>query len=151
VTTVNKGHGRIETRTLTISNQKPDTSIPYINQCFRVERTRIKLDGTFMSREIVYGITSIFARDAGPAELLKLNRGHWSIENSLHYVRDVTFVEDASRIRTGSGPQVMATLRNLTIGLLRLAGVAGGKIPTSIRDLMWSTRRPAMRIIGITS
>mgnify|MGYP001595591578 CR=1 FL=1 len=100
---------------------------------------------------MVYGVTSLFSRVADAQKLLKYNRGHWSIENALHHVRDVSLGEDASRIRTGSGPQVMASLRNLTISLLRLAGTDGGKIPTSIRRFMWGDRRSSMRLIGIAA
>ncbi len=67
-------------------------------------------------------ITSLDEYSTCPERLLKLNRGHWTIENGSHWVRDVTFDEDRSQIRTGSGPRVMATLRNLAISVLRLAG-----------------------------
>ena len=70
----------------------------------------------------VYAITSLGFAQASPARLADLIRGHWAIENGLHYVRDVTFAEDASQVRTGSGPSVMARLRNLAIGVLSRAG-----------------------------
>jgi hypothetical protein len=76
-----------------------------------------------------YFITSVPREVAGAEALLGWSRGHWTIENRSHYVRDVTLGEDASRIRKGSGPQVMAALRNLAIGLLRSTGtgnIAGG-------------------------
>lgn len=72
--------------------------------------------------ETVYGITSLTTRQANPADILAFNRGHWAIENRAHHVRDVTFDEDRSQIRTGSSPQIMATMRNIAISLLRLAG-----------------------------
>ena len=72
--------------------------------------------------EVVYLITSADTRAASPTTLAAWFQGHWGIENKLHWVRDVTFDEDRSRVRTGSAPQVMATLRNLAISLLRLAG-----------------------------
>ena len=72
--------------------------------------------------ETVYGLTSLTPQQADPARLLSLSRGHWSIENRLHYVRDVTFDEDRSTVRRGRGAQVMASLRNLAISLLRMAG-----------------------------
>jgi Transposase DDE domain len=71
---------------------------------------------------VVYAVTSLTFAQASPTRLPDLIRGHWAIENGLHYVRDVTFAEDASRLRTGNGPQVMACLRNLAIGVLRLHG-----------------------------
>ena len=58
-----------------------------------------------------------------PADIFEMVRGHWKIENSLHWVRDVTFDEDRCRIRTGNDPQVMASIRNIAISLLRLVGV----------------------------
>jgi Transposase DDE domain len=71
---------------------------------------------------IVYAITSLAHAQASPARLADLLRGHWSIENGLHWVREVTFAEDHSQLRTGSGPQVMASLRNLAIGTLCRVG-----------------------------
>lgn len=67
-------------------------------------------------------VTSLTAAEASPADLLAYVRSHWTIENRVHWVRDVTFGEDASRVRTGNAPRVMATFRNLAISLLRLAG-----------------------------
>jgi len=72
--------------------------------------------------EVIYGITSLAPERATPAQLLRLWREHWHIENKLHYVRDVTFDEDRSQIRAGHAPQVMAALRNVAISLLRLCG-----------------------------
>ena len=72
--------------------------------------------------ETVYGISSLTTRQANPADVLAFNRGHWGIENREHHVRDVTFDEDRSQVRTGSSPQIMATMRNIAISLLRLAG-----------------------------
>jgi len=70
------------------------------------------------SQETRYAITSLPEDEAGPKRLMRLVRGHWGIENKLHYVRDVTFGEDASQIRTGHAPQVMAAGYNFAIGLL---------------------------------
>ncbi len=70
--------------------------------------------------EVVYLITS--DRAADPATLAAWVRGHWEIENRLHWVRDVTYQEDNSLVRTGNAPRVMATLRSLAISLLRLDG-----------------------------
>jgi hypothetical protein len=70
----------------------------------------------------VYAVTSLTFAQASPARLADLLRGHWGIENGLHHVRDVTFAEDASQVRSGTAPQVMAALRNLAIGVLCRAG-----------------------------
>jgi hypothetical protein len=72
---------------------------------------------------VAYAITSVPVEEADAATLLSWCRGHWGIENRSHYVRDVTLGEDASRVRTGSGPQVLAAFRNAAIGWLRLQGV----------------------------
>src|SRR5262249_46202325 len=72
--------------------------------------------------EVVYGVTSLNPARGTPERLLDLVRGHWQIENTSHWGRDVTFDEDRSQVRCGNIPQVMAALRNTTIGLLRWAG-----------------------------
>jgi predicted transposase YbfD/YdcC len=69
-------------------------------------------------QETVYGITSLTLQEAGPERLLALARGHWGIENRLHGVRDVTLGEDACRVRSGAGPQVLAATRNAVVHLL---------------------------------
>jgi predicted transposase YbfD/YdcC len=86
----------------------------------KIERITEEIKSGKKRQETVFGITSLPAAKASPERLLELNRGHWSIENSLHYVRDVTFAEDLSQIRTNTAPQVMATLKNLAISLLRI-------------------------------
>jgi hypothetical protein len=76
------------------------------------------------TREVRYFITSVPRPVADAQQLLTWVRGHWSIENRSHYVRDVTFGEDASRVRQGSGPQVLAAVRNAAIGFVRTLGVS---------------------------
>lgn len=96
---------------------------------------------------MVYLITSLSQDKADAKRLLALNRGHWEIENRVHWVRDVDFAEDHSQIRTGSGPRVMATLRNLAISLLRLRD-ASRSIAEALRDL---AARPhlALAMVGM--
>jgi hypothetical protein len=89
---------------------------------FQLHRTRRFSDGR-IEQETVYGITSLRPLAAGAARLLQLNRTHWSIENNLHRVRDVTFGEDASRIRCGDSPQVLAATRNALTHVLSAAKV----------------------------
>jgi hypothetical protein len=84
---------------------------------------------------------------ASPARLADLIRGHWAIENGLHYVRDVTFAEDASRVRTGTAPQVMACLRNLVIGVLSRAGPVN--LAAALRQHARDPARP-LATLGIT-
>jgi predicted transposase YbfD/YdcC len=122
--------------------------MPYVEQIFRIDRTRIDTKGKDLGSETVYGVTSVSSKNANPERLLELNRGHWSIENKSHYVRDVTFAEDASRVRKGAGAHVFSTLRNVVIGLLRLAGVKN--IAKGIRDMTHGKRRNVLRMIGIT-
>ena len=86
----------------------------------RIERITEILKSGKQRHEVVFAITSLTQAQASPERLLDLNRGHWSIENALHYVRDTTFDEDRSQIRTKTAPQVMATLKNLAISILRL-------------------------------
>jgi predicted transposase YbfD/YdcC len=93
---------------------------PGIAQVYRLTRER-KTKGN-VETEVVYGITSLPRERAGAKELLALVRGHWGIENGLHGVRDGTLREDASRIRKGSAPQVMAGLRNIIVFLFDRLG-----------------------------
>lgn len=86
----------------------------------RIERITEDIKTGKQRQEVVFGITSLSPQRATPQRLLELNRGHWSIENSLHYVRDVTFAEDLSQIRIHTAPQVMASLKNLAISILRI-------------------------------
>lgn len=116
-----RGHGRTEHRTLTVA-PADGIDFPGAAQVFRIIRWTGGLDGQRRRKEVVYGITSLTAEQANPARLATLVRGHWSIENGVHYVRDVTFREDASRVRTGNAPAVLAALRNTITNLLRLAG-----------------------------
>jgi hypothetical protein len=96
--------------------------------------------------EVAYGITSLTPAQADAARLLALVRDHWRIENSLHYVRDVTLGEDACRVRRGSAPQVLAGLRNAVVHLL--AGLAA---PSRVAALERLSARPAeaLQLIGI--
>lgn len=95
---------------------------PAVGQVWVIQRQVTDLSKGKSRRETVCGLTSLSVQQADPARLLDLNRGHWSIENRLHWVRDVTYDEDRCRIRRGAGPRVMASLRNLAITLLRMAG-----------------------------
>jgi predicted transposase YbfD/YdcC len=117
-TTTNKGHGRVEKRTVTSSTWLNEyrRDWPKLSQVVRVERQRrIKGETTV---EVSYFITSLDRGRAGATRLGELIRGHWGIENRLHYVRDVTWGEDASRVRKGSSPEVLAALRNTANYLL---------------------------------
>jgi predicted transposase YbfD/YdcC len=118
-----RGHGRTESRSVKVIDLEGtgvDELFPGARRAIKVVRRRIL--GGKRSVEIVYALTSLDHRAADPGLLAGWLRGHWEVENRVHHVRDVTQREDASRIRTGSGPQVMAALRNTATNLARLAG-----------------------------
>ncbi|NPV07928.1 MAG: ISAs1 family transposase [Anaerolineae bacterium] len=120
---VDKGHGRRERRRITVSGElKGYSDWPGLEQVFQLERERVQSKTGKHEHEIVYGVTSLTADQASPERLLELTRAYWGVENGLHYRRDVTFREDATRLTQGQAGHVMASLNNLVIGLLRLAG-----------------------------
>jgi len=118
--TVQRGHGRRARRTLKVLTAPQWVEFPGTAQVAQLRRTVTRAGAT--SVEVVYLITSADHHDAPPATLAAWVQGHWRIENQLHWVRDVTYDEDRSQVRTGHAPQVMATLRNTAISLLRLTG-----------------------------
>jgi predicted transposase YbfD/YdcC len=113
----------------------PKGLFPHATQVVRVTRDRANLanEGTIT---VAWYITSLPAERAGAQALGDLARGHGRIENRLHWVRDVTYREDASTIRTGNAPRVMATLRNTAIGLRRINGATN--IAAALRTCVWS-------------
>lgn len=146
-TTIDKGHGRIETRTLQTTTDLNDyLDFPYCGQVFRLLRERIDCKNGQRTTETVYGITSLTPKEATPAQLLGLNRGHWSIENKSHYVRDMAYDEDRQQIRRKNGPRVMATLRNFAMSLLRQAGY---KNMTSALRCMAAHIQKAFCLLGL--
>lgn len=144
---MNKGHGRLETRTIQVSTLLNDyLDFPHCGQVFRLTRERIILKTGVVEQETVYGLTSLTPEKADGKRLLQLNRGHWSIENSSHYVRDMAYDEDRSQVRAKQGPQVMATLRNFAISLLRLGGCK--KIAAALRACARSPRL-TLHLLGV--
>jgi DDE_Tnp_1-associated/Transposase DDE domain len=127
-----RGHGRTETRTVRVADCD-DGLFPGARQVFRLRRDVGGLDGVRTSKHLVYAITSLTADLAPPVHLNHYVRRHWTVENRLHYVRDVTFHEDDSQLRTGSAPRALATFRNLSISTIRFAGRAN--IAHTRRDL----------------
>lgn len=117
---MDKGHGRIERRMLrTTTALNAYLDFPHVGQVYQIERQTTEVKTGQTRTERVFCITNLTPQQAGPEQLLALNRGHWHIENRLHWVRDVDFDEDRCQVRTGHGPQVLAAFRNLVIGLLR--------------------------------
>ena len=128
-----RGHGRTERRTLRTA-PADHTLFPGASQVFRLRRDSGNLNGEWTSKEIVFGVTSLPPDLAGPAHLNHYARRHWTVENKLHWVRDVTFREDHSQVRTGTAPRALASFRNLAISTIRLAGRAN--IAHARRDLL---------------
>ena len=122
---VSKGHGRIETRILTTSEMlNPYSTWPGLAQVYRLERQfQWWRSGRCYrtSNEVELGITSLSRTNTTPARLLKIRRAHWRIETGLHYRRDVTFKEDATRMTVGNTGHVMASINNLVNALIHQA------------------------------
>jgi predicted transposase YbfD/YdcC len=142
---IDVGHGRRDKRTIRVLDASDDLGFPGAAQVFLVERyttrtIRKRPNGSRRYKKVqvrsavaVLGVTSLSAREAAPEHLAGYVRGQWTIENKIHWVRDVTFREDASQVRKSPRFRVMATLRNLTIGLLRQAGYT--RIAATIRKI----------------
>ena len=118
-------------------------NFPNVKQVFCIEREVFNVKKDKTTTERVYGITSQSAEKASPEKVLSQNRKHWSIENKVHYVLDVTFDEDRSRIRSLNGPMVMTTLRRFAISLLRLHGETN--ISQAFR-ILWGKPHLAIRM-----
>lgn len=122
-TSVDLHGGRIEQRRLRASTELVGYSAwPGLAQALCLERQVVDKRTGIMTQETRYGVTSLVPERVTAQQLLVLWRQHWHTENKLHYVRDVTFGEDAQRVRCGHAPQVMAAVRNAVIGLLRVTG-----------------------------
>jgi predicted transposase YbfD/YdcC len=125
-TTHSTGHGRRETRTIKVADIPGWIAFDGAAQVAQLRRTvwrkKAKNSPKKKTVEVVYLITSADAQDAPALTLAAWSKIHWGIENKIHHVRDVTYDEDRSQVRTGNAPQVMATLRNLAIALLHAAG-----------------------------
>jgi len=138
-------HGRREIRILKVVTIAAGIEFPHAAQAIQITRRTRPVSARTGHRgkwrtETVYAITDLEPHEARPDELAAWIRGHWQIENSLHWVRDVTFAEDLSQVRAGAGPQVMASLRNLVISLHRLVGATN--IAAALRHHARDARRP---------
>lgn len=145
-TTREKAHGRTTTWQATVQPAQAWIGFPHAAQTIRLTRDRVDHRTGQATREHVFAITSLPASDASAAELAALIRGHWGIENRLHWVRDVTYDEDRSQIRTGGAPRLMAAIRNLAISVHRLAGAAS--IAAATRSAMRDPEIPR-RLTGL--
>jgi predicted transposase YbfD/YdcC len=146
VSTCDKGHGRLEVRTLQRSaalNAYLDW--PAVGQVLRRTCQRVDLATGEIAEEVTYGLTSLPPTEASAAQMEALWRGHWTIENRVHYVRDVTWGEDAGQVRRGHAPQALAALRNGLLSLLRALGW------TQIADAIRHYGAYAQRAIAVLS
>ena len=145
--TTDIGHGRIEERILTSSDElKGYSDWPGLHQVFELTRTIVTKKTGEVSKEIVYGITSLSPDEANASRLNDLVRSHWHIENKVHWVRDVVYDEDSSQVRCGNTPQVMSAIRNTVIGLMRHSGITN--IASACR--MFSAKpKKALELIGV--
>src|ERR1022692_1890704 len=155
-----EGHGRRERRTIQVMDAPAHIArrFPHARQVALTERyvtrtVRVRKGKRWVRRQVksaiaVFIITSLDAREAAPEHIAGYVRGHWTIENKVHWVRDVTFREDASRVRTGPKPRIMATLRNLAMGLIRQAGYT--KIAATIRRIRYDTAL-LLSILGLSN
>ncbi|MFC7279720.1 ISAs1 family transposase [Paractinoplanes rhizophilus] len=141
------GHGRITRRTIRVLPAPPELPFPHVNQVWLIERYVTDNAGAHLSAAAQLGVASHTRQQANPTQIATFNQGHWAVE-SLHWIRDTCYREDHSRVRTRSGPRVLASLRNLAVNALRLAGR---------RDITEATRwasrnmtRP-FTILGLTS
>jgi hypothetical protein len=134
-------HGRIIKRSIWVTGAD-GVDFPHAAQVMRIRRDTYDLDGTAIAKEIVHGITSLDAARGTPAVLASLTQGQWGIE-SVHWIRDTAYAEDASTGYTGNGPQIMATLRNIAISLLHLAGI------TQVTRTLQAISRDRTRVLKI--
>lgn len=135
------GHGRIIKRSIWVTDAG-GLDFPHAAQVMRIRRDAYDITGTAISKEIVHGVTTLDASRGTPAVLADLIRGQWGIE-SVHWLRDTAWAEDANTGYAGNGPQVMATLRNIAISLLHLAGI------TEITRTLQAITRDRNRVLSI--
>ncbi len=138
------GHGRSEIRRIKVVTVN-SLLFPEARQAVQIKRRRTDRKTGKTTIKTVYAVTSLTAEQANPAQLATLIRDHWQIE-ALHHVRDTTFAEDDSQLRTGNAPRAMATWRNLAIGALRLAGATN--IAAALRHNARNADRP-LALLGL--
>jgi predicted transposase YbfD/YdcC len=142
-----KGHGRLETRTLTSGSAHiEDVDWPGVAQVMRRECERIELKTGKVTREVSYALTSLTPSRADAAALEALWRGHWTIENGVHYVRDVSFGEDGGHAAAGSTARALASVRNALVYLFRREG--WHLVPDALAHYGASVRR-ALTLVGL--
>jgi predicted transposase YbfD/YdcC len=143
--TCDTGHGRGEVRRIKVATVG-SLLFPHARQAIQLTRRVTHRKTGKTTTTTVYAVTSLPAEQTTAAELAAMIRGHWTVE-TLHHIRDVTFAEDASQLRTGNAPRAMATWRNLAIAVLHLASL--NAIATALRRNARDPRRP-LALLGIT-
>ena len=137
--TIDGDHGRIETRKIwTTAALNAYLDFPHVGQAFVVERETIDKKTGKRSFDTAYGITSRSPQQANAHRVLQVNRGHWSIEDSCHYILDWNYDEDRCRIRTGHGPENITRLRRFAIGIIKSKGV--DSVAQKMRQLSFNVR-----------
>jgi len=132
-------HGRIEIRKIWTTAELNDyLDFPYVGQAFAIERQFTDKKSGKRSCEVAYGITSRTGEQADPERVLNVNRGHWTIENSCHYIIDWNYDEDRSRIRTGYGPENITRMRRFAIGVIKSKKVRS--VAQKMRELTRNVR-----------
>ena len=132
-------HGRIEIRKIWTTTELNDyLNFPHVGQAFVIQRESTDKKTGDYSCDIAYGITSRTAEQADPQNVLATNRGHWTIENSCHYIIDWNYHEDRSRIRTGHGPDNITRLRRFAVSSIKSKGVRS--VAQKMRQLMLNVR-----------
>ena len=146
--TLLRAHGRIDRHRVWSAPVPSTITFPHAKTYIVVERESSTLDDVRTSIETRFYVTDLTTDDVTIEHLFRLVHGHWSIENSLHWVRDVTFGEDLSQVRTGTLPRILATLRNLAIGIIRHTTYRSVNIAAATRQL---ARQPdtALDLLGI--
>jgi len=132
-------HGRIEIRKIWTTTELNDyLNFPHVAQAFVIQRESTDKKTGQHSCDIAYGITSRTAEQADPQCVLVTNRGHWTIENSCHYIIDWNYLEDRSRIRTGHGPDNITRLRRFAVSFIKSKGVRS--VAQKMRQLTFNVR-----------
>jgi predicted transposase YbfD/YdcC len=142
-----RGHGRREIRRMKICTTRPRLPFPHAAQAIQVKRRRTDLKTGKTTIVTIYAVTSLPPGRITHAQLAALIRGHWSVE-ALHHIRDVTYREDACKVRTGAAPRILAGLRNLAIGLTRLVGWTN---VTAATDHYRSHPADGLQLLGLTT
>ncbi|UKY54610.1 ISAs1 family transposase [Streptomyces inhibens] len=142
-------HGRLETRVV----QAPAVSdlgvdFPHATQVAKIIRHRTQRKNGKRSRETVYAITDLTSRQASPEHIAKIARSQWTIQNRLHFVRPTAFAEDASKVRTGHGPDNMAALRSFAVNQLRATGRTN--IAAGLRAMSYEPFRRPLDLLCLT-